>query len=337
MRKRHTWGSFVECIRPTLPRAFASLLCLSSLVPVGAYGQDSPGHYQANTLPTEILATFIEAVRTDGLWKAPEAILPAGAIPSGEQRLLWSGSEINTSLTIGNPTVKFSKAAQHFELEIIREQQRFVLRSSAPSHPAFAAGVIAPYSSTSSYFKHIPGSNGTGFVALVPKMTPSDWYAIGVCPYERTKNAIGSEFSSSGFIGAAIRFEPRAEVSARQDTGDAKGKAYMSIHTTPNIARAVSFERSTEQASPRLATMYFTEGAVATTPLSESQIAGIKLFAKLISPAGNTRSKQVEGVVQILPFDLPAPIEFTQDGRKSSFEGKGCVAIVQGITTIENF
>ncbi|NDC36548.1 MAG: hypothetical protein EBZ48_00675 [Proteobacteria bacterium] len=312
-------------------------LCLVSTVDAQQY----PGHYQSAEFPQVMMTSLSDAVQRDASWSPPEQALPASAHPSGEQRLLWASSKMQLTLSMSNPIVQFTRAAQSetpeqsFEIEVGRPSTTFVLRSSAPSQPAFAAGIIAPASATASFVKYIPGANGTGFIAIIPKTPPGDWFAIGLCPCTRTVDNGTYRFTPSLFVPVAVHFTPKAEVLVYQETGEAIGKAFVSIRTTPNIPPPLTYERALEQPSPKLTNVYVPDES--KQPVAAMNIAGVAVRGELTAPTQSSWKREIEGVVQVHPLELSAPLEFKQDGAMSRFEGKGCYAVIRGIISTEEF
>lgn len=324
-------------------RRALQIIAILASAPRVLLGESIPGHYTVAPLSPSVLENFVAAIQNDSVLSPPEAALPSDPVQSGEQRLLWAGAEIKTSLALGKLTVRFTRSAalpapqESFELEISKEPERIVVRSTAPSHPAFAGGIIAPASSSTSFIKFIPGAKDTGFVTIIPKSPQAEWFSLAVCPANRTLGDGQFHFSSTAYTPASVRFAPKAEVRARQETGEASGKATISILTSTGIPRAATFERTVEQPSPRLEAIYFPDKSEAVTAEANQLVAGVRVGGELISPMKTGWSKSTEGVAYLIPFNLPTPIEISQDGVKSSFGGTGCVLVASGIFSHEQF
>jgi hypothetical protein len=314
------------------------LFVATSSLPVKAE-ESSPGNYEVSTVPAPITERFITAVQNDSSWELEESLFARNDTVSGADKLIWSGSELSTSVTIADFALEFLKSATQssYNLQVSIQTGQVLIRSSNPPSQQLAGGVIAPYSPSLSYRKFIPGGSDTGFILLIPKMGNPDWQGLVICPQNRMEKDGSTTFMSSGYKLNSVKVTPKAEIRAHQETGKALGKIDIKIQTSKNIPRAETFNRSIERSDPGLSQIYFADQNDSQALAQSLPFAGIKVFGELISPSGSRRVKTLEGLIQSMSFDFSAPIHFRQDAKDVTFGGDGCFAVLRGILFEESY
>lgn len=315
-----------------------ALIVAASPLPTVA-DESSPGNYQVSAIPGPIMERFVSAVQNDTSWDLEESLFARSESVTGSQKLIWSGSELSTSVTIADFNVEFFKQSTQssFSLEISIKTGQVLIRSSNPPSQQLAGGVIAPYSPSLSYRKFIPGGSDTGFILIIPKMGNPEWQGLVICPQNRTEKDGATTFTPTGYDLTSIRVAPKAEIRAHLETGKALGKIDVKILTTRNIPRAETFSRSIERSDPGLSQIYFADQKDSPALVAKLPFAGIKVIGELLSPSGARRVKTLEGLIQSTPLNFQTPINLRQDAKDLTFGGEGCFAVLRGIIFEESY
>ena len=299
------------------------------------------GHYDPDPIAPEIMNSFTTAIYKDTEWVLPESAIGGAAVLTPQEKLIWAGSEISTTFVQGDPTIDFSAPAtadtpeKSFSLTLHFAPKQIVFHSTAPVSAKFASGAALPYSLKSSFRKFIIGGDGSGFVALIPRSSNTDWYGIAICPRDRIIEKKTHYFSPTTFAPNFVTASVEGKLVGSETTGDIKVQASGEILTTRNIARSKPWHEAENAENANIDMEYFvdkTDTELATTNLLYS---GIRMHGLLISAHGGKREKTVESFTRVEPFQFSSPITFVQNGLPFTLDSGPCFAIFRGVTEKE--
>jgi hypothetical protein len=317
-----------------------AVMCITN----GVSAQEAaPGHYIPADLPAGIIDGFIGSVTNDEEWEVTDELAGAPHVLTAEESFVWAGSEIKAAMSLGMPTVTFSRPATNetpahsFTLNIAFEKTRIIVRSSDPGNPKLAAGAALTYSEDKSFFKYIPGALDTGYVAMIPKSSPKDWYGIAICPRTKYDDKQSHVLSFTNYTPESVALTVQGELTAKQRTGYAKANVWGEVLTSPNIRRAIPFTREVTTENPLLQIQYFADSADDAAESTPYPYAGMRMECRMKAPQGAHRYKKTEGFVRAVPFTPEKSIVFYQDGNHYSIEAGQCFAIIRGVLFEEDF